>query len=213
MSPPDLTFILGEVRRLSQRYKAGEPESFNAFRDLVALLLGITVLAPYATPRLVVGPRGRDVQVLGGRGGPGDPLPLNDDRGYLRLTATLSLVQVEDRGLLKVLDSSYQYQLDEAGDRWVFRYDYLRVPPSPHPAAHLQIRGQLYENCLPGDRSLDRVHFPSGRVSLEGVIRLLADQFDVPCNQSSELWRPVLSESERIFHEIAHLPPSGPGRC
>lgn len=209
--PPDLLFILGEVRQLSEKYKTGGPDAFTAFRDLIALLLNLTITPSYAMARLTVGPRGTDIQVLGGRSGPGDPLPLNDDR-YLRLTMTLSLVQAEGHQFLKAMDSSYQYQLDEGGDRWVFRYDYRRVPPDPYPAAHLQIRARPHEEFLPADRQFERIHFPSGRVSVEAVIRLLADQFGVPCNRSPELWRPILAESEKIFYEIAHLPLSGPDR-
>ena len=39
-----------------------------------------------------------------------------------------------DDAKLKVLKSVLQYQLDEDGDRWIFRYDYLRhadEPPNP----------------------------------------------------------------------------------
>jgi len=212
LSRSELDLVLGEVRDLSERYKAGGPEAFDAFRELTARLLSLSVAAPYATVILSVGPRGRDTQVLSGRRGIGDPLPLNENRGYLRLIMTLALVPVEGRRLLKVMDAGYQYQLDEAGDRWVFRYDYRRVPPDPHPAAHLQIRATPEEGCLPPNRPLARIHFPSGRVSIEAVIRLLADQFGVPCNRGPILWRPVLAESERIFHEIAHLPLSGPER-
>lgn len=212
MSRAELDLLLGEVRDLSERYKAGGQDAFDAFRDLVARLLSLTVLAPYGTVALFAGPRGRDTQVLSGRRAVGDPLPLNENRGYLRLVMTLSLVQAQGRQLLKVMNSGCQYQLDEAGERWIFRYDYRRVPPDPYPAAHLQIRGRLDEDCLPPGRTLARIHFPSGRVSIEAVTRLLVDQFGVPTTRRPELWRPVLSETERIFHEIAHIPPSGPAQ-
>lgn len=45
---------------------------------------------------------------------------------------------------------------------------------------------------------------------LEGVIRLLVEEFGVPCNQPPAIWRPVLAEAERAFLEIAHQPLSGP---
>jgi hypothetical protein len=45
---------------------------------------------------------------------------------------------------------------------------------------------------------------------MEGVIRLLADQFGVPCNEPPEVWRPVLAEAEQTFLDIAHRPLSGP---
>jgi hypothetical protein len=190
----------------------GGPAAFGAFRDLGALLFGLTVLRHDGIIRLSYGPTGRDRAVLGGATGPTDPLPLNDGR-FLRLSVSLYLDLDDERGrLLKVSTSSYQYQADQAGKRWIARYDYLREPgPDPHPQAHLQIRGALTEGAaLPRDRTLARIHFPTGRVSIESVIRLLADQFEVPCNEPPETWRPVLAEAEQTFLGIAHRPLSGP---
>jgi hypothetical protein len=130
---------------------------------------------------------------------------LNDTR-FLRLSASLFIEPTDEGPRMKVRNSSYQYQLDRDGDRWLFRYDYLRVPYGTEPPAHLQLHGQLA--IL--DRPLDRIHFPTGRVTIEAVIRLLADQFAVPCETEPEVWRPVLAESERLFLEMAHHPLSGP---
>ena len=207
MSQPERDLLLGEVRDLSQRFKAGGSAAFDAFSQLVSRLLSLTIAAPY--PGLALFAGASETRVLSGRRGIGDPIPFAE-RGYLRLIMTLSLVPGEGRTFLKVMDSSYQYQLDERGDRWVFRYDYRRLPADPYPAAHLQVRGRLEDDCLPPGRPLSRLHFPSGRVSLEGVIRLLADQFQIPCARRQELWWPVLAESERLFYEIAHSPLSGP---
>jgi hypothetical protein len=57
---------------------------------------------------------------------------------------------------------------------------------------------------------MERIHFPTGRVSLEAIIRLLADQFNTPCREDPDLWRPVLAETERAFLEIANRPLAGP---
>ena len=143
------------------------------------------------------------MKVLGGWRGPTDPLPLNDGR-FLRISVTLHLAPSEGNRRLKVEESSYQYQLDSEGDRWVFRYDYLRHPPDSRPASHLQIRGGLTEECLPNEVELKRVHFPTDRISLEAVIRLLADEFRTPCNSPPEVWRRLLFESESSFLQIAH---------
>jgi hypothetical protein len=188
---------------------AGSPESFVAFRDLVSLLLNLTILAPQGGVTLASGPR-TDVRVLGGWGGPEDPLPLNDGR-FLRVSVTLLLAPTKDVLRLKVEESSYQYQMDTEGERWIFRYDYLRHPRHPYPASHLQIRGRLFEDCLPERTPLERIHFPDSRVPIEAVIRVLAEQFGVPCHQPPEIWRPVLAESERTFLGIAHRPLSGAG--
>jgi hypothetical protein len=158
--------------------------------------------------RLTMGPR-RDRAVLSGWRGPGDPLRLTDGR-LLRLTIVLYLEETRYGSRLKVDDASYQYQLDRIGDQWVFRYDYLRNPPAPHPASHLQIRGQLTEDVLPSRTPLERMHFPVGRLSMEAVIRLLIDQFGVPSRERPEIWRPVLAETEASFLTIAHRALSGP---
>jgi hypothetical protein len=149
--------------------------------------------------------------VLGGMQSPTAPLPLNDGR-YLRLTASLELQKTSEGPRLKTVQSSYQYQSDSGGRDWICRYDYLREPgDDPHPQAHLQVNGAFGEDMV-SKSSLPRIHFPTGRVALEAMIRLLADQFEVPCNEPPEMWRPVLSESEQAFQRIAHQPPSGPAR-
>jgi hypothetical protein len=144
--------------------------------------------------------------VLGGRNGPTDPIPLNDGR-YLRFATTLELIDTAQGTRLKTYECSYQYQNDADGKEWIFRYDYLRHSPSPHPPAHFQIRAELTEQSVsrPG-KTLERVHFPTSRVSLEAIINLLATDFEVPCNETPEIWRPVLVESERLFYQIAHIP-------
>jgi hypothetical protein len=145
----------------------------------------------------------------------GEPIPLNDGC-YLRLAISLYLGDSPEKGLkdvLKVRKASFQYQVDLAGDQWIFRYDYLREQQEAglHPQAHLQLRGTLTEDgVLPPNQALERVHFPTGRFSLEAALRLLADQFGVACNAEPELWRPALALSERAFIEIAHQPISGP---
>lgn len=201
-----LNALLGEVRDLTARSR----DSFQAFRDLADRLLRLTVLDDSGATRLSVGPRPNTL-VLGGWNGPDDPLPLNDGR-YLRLTVGLYLEQTPDGPRLKVEQSSYQYQEDRQGDRWIFRYDFLRNPPAPHPADHFQVRGALMEDCLPEGVTLERVHFPTARISLEAVIRLLIDQFQIRANTGPEMWRPVLAESERAFYGIAHRSLSGPER-
>ncbi|MGH7356425.1 MAG: hypothetical protein ACRELS_17845 [Candidatus Rokuibacteriota bacterium] len=138
-------------------------------------------------------------------------LRLNDGR-YLRVSIVLYREPHEGRHRLKVEQASFQYQIDDAGNRWIFRYDYRREPGDQHPATHLQVRGALHEDIEPYKGVLERIHFPTGRVSIEAIIRLLIEQFAVPANRAPEVWRPVLAESEALFEEIAHRPLSGPAR-
>jgi hypothetical protein len=77
----------------------------------------------------------------------------------------------------------------------------------------LQIRGSVTEaTALPQGVPLERIHFPTQRLSLEAVIRLLVDQFGVPTAEPANVWRPVLAVSEAAFLGIAHRSLSGPDR-
>ena len=206
---PDAPHLLGRVRELTERAQAGTSQSFRAFRELLSLLLGLTVLAPEGGLRLAVFAGDPAKAVLGGWGGPEDPLPLRDGC-FLRLSVTLRIEGAGAHRQGRVEASSYQYQADREGNGWLFRYDYLRSPRHSHPAAHLQVRAIPREPGRSIGAPLERIHFPTGRVSLEAVIRLLAEQFQVPCAYPPEIWRPVLALSERQFLAAAHQPLSGP---
>jgi hypothetical protein len=126
----------------------------------------------------------------------------------------MSLYFGED-GWTRVRTSSFQYQqdADPGTDAWIFRYEYLRDPGTgyPHPQSHLHINGDLaVAGVLPQRRALGRVHFPTRRMPLEGVIRLLAEEFDVPTATPPDVWRPLLAEAERAFLEVVHEVPLGP---
>lgn len=196
----ELPSLLAVVRALTQDCRAADRRCLVAWRDLAALLLTRTVLAEGVAPRLYAFGASRDRGSLGGVTRIGAPLRLRD-RGYLRLSMAMEI----RHGRFLVAESSYQYQHDEDDRRWVFRYDYRRNPNDPYPGAHLQVRGALEEPTADG-RALERVHFPTGRVSLESVIRLLVEEFRVPCGLPLEVWRPLLEESERLFHEHATRP-------
>jgi hypothetical protein len=140
------------------------------------------------------------------------PLLLNNGH-FLRLLQSLQLDSIKGAASkLRVTAAQYQYQIDPEGERWVFRYEYLRTADDPHPSCHLHVRGKLaeHDDTLPADVALERVHFPTGRMSLEAVIRCLVEQFKVPTTESADIWRPILAESERLFDQIAHRPISGP---
>jgi hypothetical protein len=200
-----------KVRELTQTYKAGTQQSFQAFRDLVQLLLGLTVMADNEFVGLVsFGDSTR--RVLGGRAGPTSPVRLRDG-WWLRVAYSLHLAPHEGKTKrLKVEQTSVQYQGNESDDQGgglkeVFRYDYLRVDDSKHPKAHINIHASLVEaDVLAPGATLARVHFPTSRVSLEAILRLLIVDFKVPTATDDEVWQPVLATSEMAFQEIAHQP-------
>ena len=210
MKASDLPKALGEVRALAKRYLSGTPDAFDATRELLNFLLRSTVMDDREHVRFLSIPetQRRNTKTIGNRL---QPVPLNDGH-FLRLVVNLSLDPIEgEQAKLRVYSAAFQYQLDKEGEQWVFRYDYVRVPNNEHPASHLQMRANLLSDaCLPPHTPLERLHFPTGRVTMEAVIRLLAEQFKVPCNESGDIWRPLLAESEREFERIAHRHISGP---
>lgn len=202
-----LSLLLGKVRQLTTDYKSGGKDSAKAFRDLMATLLSITVLKNNATIKLIQKKGSKHLFALGGTPNITDPLPLNDGC-FLRYTISL-YVDIQDNSYLKVDKTSYQYQLHkEDNKQWFFRYDYLKIPETKYPPSHLQINGS-FSNIITGI-SMPKTHFPTGRVSIESIIRLLIEQFNVQPNEGPEIWRPVLTESEKLFYEIAKRPLSGP---
>jgi hypothetical protein len=204
--PPNADELLGKVRQLTQESMAGDRRSFKAFRELVSLLLSLTIMKSGGMVGLILLENQEKRGVIGGRSGPTDPLPLNDGR-FLRLSITLERLDVPEGPRRISFDSSYQYQLDREGKRWIFRYDYLRDPASQYPPAHFQIKAKLTESSILHRRqTLEHVHFPTSRVSLEAIIYLLVTEFGIRCNQPANVWRPVLAESERLFFETAHIP-------
>lgn len=210
MKASDLPDTLGYVRALTDRYLSGTPDSFEATKELLNFLLRVTVMDDRDHLRYTTIPNAQrqSTRTIGVRS---QPVRLNDEN-YLRLIVNLSLDPIEGaQSKLRVYSASYQYQMDKDGENWVLRYDYVRVPRDQHPASHVQIRGHLIaDGCLPEHTPLERIHLPTGRVTLEAVIRLLAEQFKVPCNESEDIWRPILAESERRFEVIAHRHLSGP---
>lgn len=203
MPPRELRYLLGDVRTATARYLRGGDDSFDGFFDLASLLLNVTVMSEMGGVRLVAGESG--VKYLAGWRGIQDPLPLTDGR-YLRLIMALYLEKTDKGRLLKVDEASAQYQADREGKRWIFRYDYRRHPKDRYAAGHVQINGTLTETGA----SMSRIHFPTGRVSLEAILRLLIEDFGVPPREPAENWRAVLAESETEFLRIAHQAPSGP---
>jgi hypothetical protein len=151
------------------------------------------------------GPDRQPRRVLGGPGGlPTRPVRLRNGR-WLRVSVALWLDDTGPQTRLKVSDSSFQYQDDQPGQREILRYDYLRQPNRHEPASHLNIYADLtVPGVLPTGRPLSRVHFPTRRIPLEAVLRMLADDFNVPTATHDTIWRPVLATSEGLFSQIAH---------
>jgi hypothetical protein len=202
----DVNAACSRVREFSKLYLSGQiPESFEAVRNLLQFLLQITVLAPSEILRLTSVKYRATERVLGVEG---QPLRLNNDR-YLRVSSILRMDETPAGRKLRAYETTYQYQLDQGRHRWIFRYEYLRRPDDPHPGAHLHVRATPIEDCQIA-KPFERLHFPTGRPTIEWVIRLLIDQFQLTPNTDNAFWRPVLTASENFFLDHHHRPSSGP---
>jgi hypothetical protein len=205
----DLEATLADIRAYSAGCRLGTPESFTACKNLIQLLLDLTVAATGQHVSVQTRDRGSNVAIVRSMRDVNTPLLLRDDN-FLRVAISLVIEPTDQGPRMKVSKSAFQYQRDRPGDEWIFRYDYVRVPGAKyrHPAAHLQVRGEL-DHGDPTWSALKDLHFATSRVSFEAVLMTLMWEFGVPSNEPEEFWRAALSEAERAFAEIAHRPIAG----
>ncbi len=216
IEPDSAAKYLSDAKTLTERFKEGTKDSARAFGELVQLWLNLTVLKEGQSVRFFSRKdrdrkKAGDVFVVSGHDM--EPLRLRDDR-YLWLNFELFLEKKPGKGRrLKVANSVAWYSVDRERKRRIFRYEYIREPDHQYAGSHLHIHGTLDErDVLPEDKPLYKVHFPTSRVSLEAVIRLLVEDFGVPTNTDPNVWRPVLAWTEEEFRKIKHEQISGPRR-
>ena len=138
---------------------AGDRDSFDSFAALAALLLSLTVAVDDDSVRIWRFEGRRDRAFLAPLSGATNPLRFRDGR-FLKITVNLAMVDTEHGRRVKVPDCSFQYQSDEAGEDWVFRYDYKHDPTNHHPPAHLHVHGNLHADVLLGSKTLEQIRFP-----------------------------------------------------
>ncbi len=192
------------IRVANGTLRSGGEGTFESFRELVSRLFCLTVGHKKASVHLRRLKDGSRAELEGGYGEAPAVIRLTNDC-FLRLVVALYL-DPRDQYLRTSL-SCFQYQTDEAGEDWVFRYEYNRTRNADEvkPTGHLHVRSALVsETALDNKRPFARVHFPCGRPTIESTIRLLIDDFGVPPDAPEEVWRPVLAESERSFLDVAH---------
>lgn len=78
-------------------------------------------------------------------------------------------------------------------EQWVFRYEYSLHPEQNVPHAHVHV------NASKGNHSLRKIHFPTGRVSIEQIIAHLILEHGVESKVSD--WFKLLKNSHRGFME------------
>jgi hypothetical protein len=199
----DIAEAESKARLLAKEVLKGGNGAPKKFADLVGFLLGLTVVKNPSGGRVILDKSKRANQfVLSGWNTLGSPIPLANGE-FLRLAMTL-YTDEKDHQFLKVLKSNCQYQRDEAGDKWIFRYDFSREPGNKYAASHIQVRGQLTEAVQLRKQTLENVHFPTRRISIESILRLLIDDFNIKPNQDDGIWRAALAASEGEFYRVAH---------
>ena len=110
-----------------------------------------------------------------------------------------------------VLSYSYAYVIGPNPDEEpLVRYEYVPEQVArgdyPYPVGHMHIRAtsRQYDAFMASHdkKPLHRVHFPTGRISLEEFIRLLIVEFHVPTRNNDPIQAlALLDESRRVFLE------------
>ena len=210
-----------KIRELSRGFKgpgAKPRKQLQEFSRLIDFLRVLTIKGNKKDPVTVVEREDAElIHLICPLRDPNSPLPLRD-RGFLKFAIAVRS-DLDADGQLHVAWSSYQYQMRNLDpESWVFRYEYARgakylkylkgnTNVYKHPLSHLHVRGKLEEiDALPSGAGLGRVHFPTMRISLESVIRLLVDHFGVKTNTEESIWRPILNCAEDEFFRDAKQP-------
>jgi hypothetical protein len=127
--------------------------------------------------------------------GDGDPVGLAG-KSRLRLSLLHQYRLVEDegeRGPWKAQTAAYFYAIeDQAGNEVLAFHWHPHVVGTTTP--HLHVRSARHED-IP---RLGKAHIPTGRISVEQVLRLLLADLDVEARRDD--WREVLGESQGL-HE------------
>jgi hypothetical protein len=125
-----------------------------------------------------------DPVLLGSTGG-------SDVRLQLSVQQQYQLVEANDpeRGPWKVATRAYRYELADSQGRELAGWHWHPGGSSPWRQPHLHVAGGRFGEC----------HLPTGRVSLEEVLRLLLAELDV--RPLRDDWPAVLDEVEAAFRE------------
>jgi hypothetical protein len=173
-------------------------EIFRKFRDYISHLLNTTITdaplhlvhrkdAPYAHFAF------RDEQDIA------MAAPLFLDGLFLAVSQDLEVEQLADKTWrLHTVEYSYHLLEDSSFDsRWIVRWEYKshRRLRNKHPRNHVHI--DTVVETPAGPMNLDKLHLPTGWVTIEEVIRFLIAELGVPPKTGN--WDDELVESERFF--------------
>lgn len=125
------------------------------------------------------------------------PLRLENDN-YLLIFQRLCLRR--EQKFLTTREYRYVYQSSESPNDWIFRFEYEREPEgdNPYPRAHIHLNA--CPTTYSGAKEFDKLHLPTGRVTLEDILRHLVIEHAV--QPVSPNWEQKLKQTEAAFREI-----------
>ena len=126
----------------------------------------------------------------------------------LSVTHVFAIVAAEperSRERWRVTTRMYEYSLLDRDETELLVYhwqpDADRTYPHLHVSAALSVRRRALEDKQAID--LDGLHLPTGRVSLEAIVRMLIDEFEIAARYPEADWRRRLEETEAVFRDAA----------
>ena len=139
---------------------------------------------------------------LGGRADIVPAVPLRQKPLHLFLAQNVVVIREgkEQFWRLKTLQYSYRIQGGPSLDSdWYFRFEYKarEVERSLHPRHHLHLPLSL--ECGTKRIDLSRIHIPTGRVTMEELIRFLIEELGI--KPKARDWDSILRRSEETFRE------------
>jgi len=119
-----------------------------------------------------------------------EPVNFKTGLGVLSLDVRQQVRPVQVKRQWRVSTASYSYRLTRAAD------DTEIIAWQWHPSGHSPI---LEPHLHVSDGPLAKRHIPTGRVSIESVVRMLIRDLNaIPIKKS---WEAILSKSEQAFRE------------
>ena len=176
-------------------------EVFKAFTKHLNGLLHATVCDASLTSIIHAHPT--RAQMCFRQGGSPTAAKLHSGGWYMFLGQTLGTVKKPGKTpQLRTLAYSYRIQRGPGqDDPYLFRYEYVsrELDKFLHPRHHCHISSQLR---IPGKKKLldlDKVHFPTGWVTIEELIRFLIHSLKVRSRRAG--WDVMLKNSEEEFRK------------
>ena len=133
----------------------------------------------------------------------GDPtvVPIDTQYGHLFLGLFQTLSAVEEKGRYVLKTDTYNYRIQATPDERcnaLIRWEYDSATPLDGPSRHhVQTQSSV---AIPGlTLDLDRLHTPTGWVTIEEIVRFLI--VDLGMKPAREGWADILGRSEKQFME------------